>query len=230
MILNQQKALQSQCDQLQSQGAAVDKLAKLCKEQEKIIQKQNESIEKLTRLCEEQHQAKQLATIFTTPEIEAVVEAKIISIIETNVAALVELQLSAIVEPKRTAVAESRVEALVQVKLEPITALIGDTFTTLSRRMNTPTAQINELKSQLTGFMADVKNNCISPAELQDWHGRKKPRSPKEKVSHSYSPEGEQVNAQDIHENGVQALTRFQFRNRLFALGTGIVDHTDPDW
>ncbi|KAL1466032.1 hypothetical protein MTO96_042990 [Rhipicephalus appendiculatus] len=109
----------------------------------------------------------------TTPEIEAVVQAKILSIIETKVAALVESQLTAIAEPKRTAVVESRLEALVQAKLEPITTLIGDTFTTLSRRMDTHTAQINELKSQLTNFMAHVKNNCISHAELEDWHGRK---------------------------------------------------------
>ncbi|KAL1482133.1 hypothetical protein MTO96_034019 [Rhipicephalus appendiculatus] len=138
----------------------------------------------------------------TTPEIEAVVQAKILSIIETKVAALLESQLTAIAEPKRTAVVESRLEALVQAKLEPITTQIGDTFTTLSRRMDTHTAQINELKSQLTNFMAHVKNNCISHAELEDWHGRKKPRSQREKASPSISPEDEQVNAQDIHDDG----------------------------
>ncbi|KAL1475961.1 hypothetical protein MTO96_018951 [Rhipicephalus appendiculatus] len=71
----------------------------------------------------------------TIPEIEAVVEAKILSITETRVTALVESQLTAIAEPKRTAVVESRLEALVQAKLEPITTQIGDTFTTVSRRM-----------------------------------------------------------------------------------------------
>ncbi|KAH7956886.1 hypothetical protein HPB52_013445 [Rhipicephalus sanguineus] len=82
-------------------------------------------------------------------------EAKIISIIETKVAALVESQLTEIAAPIRAAVVESRLEALVQTKLEPITAQIGDTFTTLSRRMDTHTAQINELnppRDQLTDF------------------------------------------------------------------------------
>ncbi|KAL1486318.1 hypothetical protein MTO96_031432 [Rhipicephalus appendiculatus] len=163
-----------------------------------------------------------------TPEIEAVMQAKILSIIETKVAALVESQLTAIAEPKRTAVVESRLEALVQAKLEPITTQIGDTFTTLSRRMDTHTAQINELKSQLTNFMAHVKNNCISHAELEDWHGRKKPRSQRKLL---LNLPRSRASKRTGHSRRWQALTtKFQFRNRLFAFGSGTVDRTDPDW
>lgn len=140
----------------------------------KDIEKQTASIERLTRLFEEQHQAKQLATKLTTPDIEAVVEAKVLSIIETNVAALVDSQLTATVEPQRTAAVESTLEALVVAKLEPISAQIGDTFTTLSHRMDTHTAQINDIKSQLTNFVAHVKNNCISQLEEKDHAHREK--------------------------------------------------------
>ncbi|KAL1455800.1 hypothetical protein MTO96_043610 [Rhipicephalus appendiculatus] len=166
----------------------------------------------------------------TTPEIEAVVQAKILSIIETKVAALVESQLTAIAEPKRTAVVDSRLEALVQTKLEPITTQIGDTFTTLSRRMDTHTAQINELKSQLTNFMAHVKNNCTSHAELEDWHGRKK-TTLTERGSFSLNLSRSRASKRTGHSRRWQALTtKFQFRNRLFAFGSGTVDRTDPDW
>ncbi|KAH7968027.1 hypothetical protein HPB52_005443 [Rhipicephalus sanguineus] len=64
-------------------------------------------------------------------------------------------QLTAIAAPMRPVVVESRLEALVQAKFEPITVQIGDTFTTLSRRMDTHTAQINELnppRDQLTDY------------------------------------------------------------------------------
>ncbi|KAL3235887.1 hypothetical protein MRX96_022317 [Rhipicephalus microplus] len=85
----------------------------------------------------------------------------------------VQIELSATVEPQRTSAVESTLEALVLVKLEPISAQIGDTFTTLSHRRNTHTAQINDLKSKLTNFVVQVTNNCISHAELEDCHDRK---------------------------------------------------------
>ncbi|KAH7971941.1 hypothetical protein HPB52_004372 [Rhipicephalus sanguineus] len=94
----------------------------------------------------------------------------IISIIETKVAILVQSLLTAIAEPEQTAVVESRLKALVQAKLEPITAQTGDTFTTLSRRIDTGTAIINELKSRLTNFMARVKNNCITHGDFNAAH------------------------------------------------------------
>ncbi|KAL3175732.1 hypothetical protein MRX96_000922 [Rhipicephalus microplus] len=134
-------------------------------------------------------------------DIEAIVEAKVLSIIETKAAALVDSQLTATVEPQRTSAVESTLKALVLAKSEPISAQIGDTFMTLGRRMDTHTAQINDLKSQLTNFVVHLKNNCISHVELEDCHDRKK--SPKrKKVSHSFSPDGEQVNVLDIHEDG----------------------------
>ncbi|KAL3227329.1 hypothetical protein MRX96_048805 [Rhipicephalus microplus] len=46
--------------------------------------------------------------------------------------------------------------------------------------MDTHTAQINDLKSQLTNFVAHAKNNCISHAQLGNCHGRKK-STPKER-------------------------------------------------
>ncbi|KAH6922556.1 hypothetical protein HPB50_015558 [Hyalomma asiaticum] len=120
-ILDQQKMLQSHRDKIQSQGAIVDKLAKLCKEQEEIIKKQNENKEKLTRLCQEQLLSKQVAPNLTKQEIEAVVEAKIASVIETKLAALVGSQLTTLAESKSTAIVELRLEAVVETKLEPIT-------------------------------------------------------------------------------------------------------------
>lgn len=100
-------------------------------------------------------------------------EAKVLSIIETKVTALVKWQLTATVESKCTAVVEWTLEAPVVAKLEPITAESCDTFTMLSRRIDTHTAKINYLKSQLTNFMAHVKNNYISHVKLEDCHGRK---------------------------------------------------------
>ncbi|KAH6927752.1 hypothetical protein HPB50_007734 [Hyalomma asiaticum] len=157
-VLDQQKMLQSHRDKIQSQGAIVDKLAKLCKEQEEIIKKRNENIEKLTRLFQEQLLSKQPAPNLTKEEIEAVVEAKIVSVIETKLAALVGSHLTTLVEPNSTAIVESRIEAIVDTKLEPVTIQIGNTFTTLNRAMDTHTAQINELKSQLTNFIAHETN------------------------------------------------------------------------
>ncbi|KAH6926788.1 hypothetical protein HPB50_022173 [Hyalomma asiaticum] len=193
-VLDQQKMLQSHRDKIQSQGAIVDKLAKLCKEQEEIIKKQNENIEKLTRLFQEQLLSKQPAPNLTKEEIEAVVEAKIVSVIETKLAALVGSHLTTLVEPKSTAIVESRLEAIVDTKLEPVTIQIGNTFTTLNRAMDTHTAQIHELKSQLTNFIAHVKNNCISHADLENLPGRKKPRIQSKKASRSNSPERENTN------------------------------------
>ncbi|KAH6935583.1 hypothetical protein HPB50_006879 [Hyalomma asiaticum] len=190
-VLDQQKMLQSHRDKIQSEGAIVDKLAKLCKEQEEIIKKQNENIEKLTRLFQEQLLSKQPAPNHMKEEIEAVVEAKIVSVIETKLAALVGSHLTTLVEPKSTAIVESRLEAFVDTKLEPVTIQIGNTFTTLNCAMDTRTAQINELKSQLTNFIAHVKNNCISHADLENLPGRKKPRTQSKKASRSNSPERE---------------------------------------
>ncbi|KAH6944446.1 hypothetical protein HPB50_003156 [Hyalomma asiaticum] len=166
-VLDQQKMLQSHRDKIQSQGAIVDKLAKLCKQQEKIIKKQNENIEKLTRLFQEQLLSKQPAPNLTKEEIEAVVEARIVSVIETKLAALVGSHLTTLVEPKSTAIVESRLEAIVDTKLEPVTIQSGNTFTTLNRAIDTHTAQINELKSQLTNFIAHVKNNASATRILR---------------------------------------------------------------
>ncbi|KAH6939877.1 hypothetical protein HPB50_021925 [Hyalomma asiaticum] len=196
--------LQSHRDKIQSQGAIVDKLAKLCKEQEEIIKKQNENIEKLTRLFQEQLLSKQPAPNLTKEEIEAVVEAKIVSVIETKLAALVGSHLTTLVEPKSTAIVESRLEAIVDTKLEPVTIQIGNTFTTLNRAMDTHTAQINELKSQLTNFIAHVKNNCISHADLENLPGRKKPRTQSKKASRSNSPERENTNDPETNTEKVR--------------------------
>ncbi|KAL3238721.1 hypothetical protein MRX96_048049 [Rhipicephalus microplus] len=122
----------------------------------------------------------------TTSDIEAGVEAKVLSIIETKVAAIVDSQLTATVERQRTSAVESTLESLALAKLEPISAQIGDTFTTFSHKMDTHTAQINELKSQLTDFVAHIKNNCISHVELEECHGKKRPRLKREKISHSF--------------------------------------------
>ncbi|KAL3245951.1 hypothetical protein MRX96_058074 [Rhipicephalus microplus] len=89
-------------------------------------------MERITPLFDEQRKAKQLAMKLTTPVIEAVMKAKILSIIETTVAALVDSQLTATLEPQRTATVESTLEALVVAKLEPIFAQIKDTLTALS--------------------------------------------------------------------------------------------------
>ncbi|KAH8024831.1 hypothetical protein HPB51_001464 [Rhipicephalus microplus] len=161
-------------DQLQRQGAVVGKLSKLRQEQEKVIKKQNANIERLTRLFEEQHQAKRLAAILTTPDIKAVVEAKVLSAIETKVAALVDPQLTVTVEQQRTAAVESTLEALVVSKLEPISSQIGDTFTILTHRIDTHTPLIDDVKAQLTHFVAHVKSTCIHNADLEDCYGRKK--------------------------------------------------------
>ncbi|KAH6935687.1 hypothetical protein HPB50_008068 [Hyalomma asiaticum] len=99
------------------------------------------------------------------------------SVIETKHAALVGSQLTTLAESKSTARDESRLEAIVETKLEPITNQFGNTFTTLSRTMGTHTAQINELKSQLTDFITHVDNNRISHADLENLSGRKKPRT-----------------------------------------------------
>ncbi|KAH6934253.1 hypothetical protein HPB50_022625 [Hyalomma asiaticum] len=186
-------AAQGDLKSCHNQGAVVDKLAKLCKEQE-VIKKQNENIEKLTRLCQEQLLSKQVAPNLTKQGIEAVVEAKIVSVIETKLAALVGSQLTTLAESKSTAIVDSRLEAIVETKLEPITIQIGNTFTTLSRTMDTHTAQINELKSQLTNFIAHVKNNYITHADLENLPGRKKPRTQSKKASRSNSPEREHIN------------------------------------
>ncbi|KAH6928701.1 hypothetical protein HPB50_018752 [Hyalomma asiaticum] len=192
-VLDQQKMLRHR-DKNQSQGAIVDKLAKLCKEQEEIIKKQNENIEKLTRLFQEQLLSKQPTPNLTKEEIEAVVEAKIVSVIETKLVALVGSHLTTLVEPKSTAIVESRLEAIVDTKLEPVPTQIGNTFPTLNRAMDTHTAQINELKLQLTNFIAHVKNNCISHADPENLPGRKKPRTQSKKASRSNSPERENTN------------------------------------
>ncbi|KAH6942953.1 hypothetical protein HPB50_012715 [Hyalomma asiaticum] len=210
-VLDQQKMLQSHRDKIQSQGAIVDNLAKLCKEQEEIIKKQNQNIEKLTRLFQEQLLSKQPAPNLTKEEIEAVVEAKIVHVIETKLAALVGSHLTTLVELKSTAIVESRLEAIVDTKLEPVTIQIGKTFTTLNRAMDTHTAQINELKSQLTNFIAHVKNNCISHADLENLPGRKKPRTQSKKASRSNSPEREnndpETNTEKVRLSGYKTLS-----------------------
>ncbi|KAH7984239.1 hypothetical protein HPB52_018384 [Rhipicephalus sanguineus] len=194
-VLNQQKALQSQ------------------PEQEKIIQKQNESIEKLTRLCEEQRQAKQLATKFTTQEIEAVVEAKIISIIETKDAALVESQLTAIAAPIT--------HSSSRTKLEPITAQIGDTFTTLSRRMDIHTAQINELKSPVTAQEHKIEGTTIEHTIVEVIPERKSQQSLY--VTNVYSPPRDQLTDFDHFIRELRKRTR---GHRLVVVGDFNAPHT----
>lgn len=187
IVRNQQKALQSLRDQIQSQGAVIDKLTQLCQEREEIIHKQNDNIEKLTQLCQEQQLTKQQAKNLTKQEVEAVVEEKIVHVIETK--------LEALIESKLTVIVESKLEAILQAKLQPIHTQIGNKFTTLSHTMDTHTAQINEMKSQLTNFIAHVKNNYMSHAELEEGHGRKKRRPHSKTPSRSNSLEREHVNA-----------------------------------
>ncbi|KAH6945925.1 hypothetical protein HPB50_010727 [Hyalomma asiaticum] len=103
-------------------------------------------------------------------------------------------KLTTLAEPKSTTVVKSGLEAIVDTKLEPIAIQIGNTFTTLSRIMDTHAAQINDLKSQLTNFIAHVKNNCISHADLANLPGRKKPPTQSKKASRSNSPERERIN------------------------------------
>ncbi|KAH7940912.1 hypothetical protein HPB49_007878 [Dermacentor silvarum] len=187
IVRNQQKALQNLRDQIQSQGAVIDKLTQLCQEREEIIHKQNDNIEKLTQLCQEQQLAKQQAKNLTKQEVEAVVEEKIVHVIETK--------LEALIESKLTVIVESKLEAILQAKLQPIHTQIGNKFTTLSHTMDTHTAQINEMKSQLTNFIAHVKNNYMSHAELEERHGRKKRRPHSKTPSRSNSLERVHVNA-----------------------------------
>ncbi|KAH6924383.1 hypothetical protein HPB50_016467 [Hyalomma asiaticum] len=150
MVLEEQKILQSDRDKIQGQGAIVDKLAKLCKEQEEIIKKQNENIEKLTRLRQEQVHSTQLGPNLTKEEIEAVVEAKFVSVIETKPATVVGSPLTKLVEPKSTSIVDLRLEAIVAAKLETGTIHTGNMCTMLRRIMDAHKAQINKLKRPLT--------------------------------------------------------------------------------
>ncbi|KAH6940158.1 hypothetical protein HPB50_025966 [Hyalomma asiaticum] len=67
--------------------------------------------------------------------------------------------------------------------------------------------QINELKSQLTNFIAHVKNNCISHADLENLPGRKKPRTQSKKAFHSNSPERENTNDPTHQRKHIRLLT-----------------------